>query len=339
MNVNRPDGFFIADAHEDLAYHCHEYGRDLADPGDVPCMITLPWLLETGVRLVCATLFTAPGEPNSIRRYKLNSQYEQYQSWFRRHEDLVWPVRSRVDLHKLAGAPPVEYNGVRGHPVGFILLMEGCDLLTSPAEMATWFNRGVRLVGMTWNGYNQYAGGCFGDGRGVSATGHQLLKEIERLGMVLDLAHLNEVSIGDALGAFHGPVCSSHSNARAMSGHERNLTDPHAREIAARGGVIGLNLLAPLVVEGWRRGMALPTVAAAIDHVAYLAGLVGDGHVGLGTDLDGGLTPENTPRRINRINDLPLLADELRARDWPADAVARFMGRNWWDFFERSLPD
>jgi len=336
--MSKPGGSFIVDAHQDLAYHCHEYGRDLVNPGDTPCMITLPWLQETGVRLVCATLFTAPGETDSVRRYKLNSQYEQYQSWFQQYPDQLRLVQTRADLELLAAVDSVESDEESVKPIGFILLMEGCDLLTSPAEMATWFNRGVRMAGLTWNGYNSYAGGCFGDGRGVSRQGQMLLREFETLGMILDLAHLNERSISEALEIHHGPVCSSHSNARAISRHERNLTDRHAMEIARRGGVMGLNLLAPLVQEGWKQGGELPSIAEAIDHTAYLAGIAGDGHVGLGTDLDGGLTRHNTPAGIDRINDIQLFAEELKSRNWDDAAVSRFLGWNWWEFFERSLP-
>jgi membrane dipeptidase len=102
--------------------------------------------------------------------------------------------------------------------------------------------------------------------------------------------------------------------------------------------VIGLNLLAPLVLRGWKRGDPLPAVEAAIEHVEYLAALTGPDHVGIGADLAGGLTPENTPAGINRVTDLPLLGQALGRRGWRSTAVQGFMGANWWRFFERSLP-
>lgn len=333
-----PCGTPVVDAHEDLAYHCHEYNRDLVDPQGVPCMVTLPGLQAAGVRLICATLFTAPGEETTIRRYKLNSQYEQYRSWLALYSRELKLVCTRADLQQLAGAEPVSVNGRVGFPIGLILLMEGCDLLSGAVEAQTWFERGVRMAGLTWNGQNRFASGCFGDGRGIKHEGWALLDEFRRLGMILDLAHLNERGIAEALERFDGPLCSSHSNARRVCNHERNLTDPHAVAIAGRGGVIGLNLLASLVQAGWKSGAAQPVLRMATDHVVHLARLVGDEHVGLGTDLDGGLTPDNTPQGIDRIEQIGRLAEDLDGRGWDSGAVERFMGGNWWRFFERCLP-
>jgi len=329
---------FIADTHQDLAYHCLEYGRDLVEPGDTPCMITLPWLQRVGMRLLCATLFTEPKDNEFTRRYKLHSQYELYSEWFEQYDLELELVRRRADLDELAAAQPVAVEGRRAYPIGVVLLVEGCDLLDSPAEAHTWFARGVRMASLTWNGVNKYASGCFADKGGLKPAGRTMLREFERLGMILDVSHLSERSLDEALACFAGPVCAGHSNARAICGNERNLTDGQALEIARRGGVIGLNLLAPLLVSGWRRGDPLPALSAATEHSAYLADLVGAAHVGIGADLDGGLTPANTPEGINRIDDLPLLGDDLRRRGWDEEAVDGFMGRNWWRFFERSLP-
>lgn len=329
---------FIVDTHQDLAYHCLEYNRDLVDPGDTPCMITLPWLQQAGVRLVCATLFTEPRDNEFTRRYKLHSQYEFYCEWFERHAAQLWPVRSSGDLARLAEADKSAVNGRSAYPIGVILLMEGCDLLDSPAEAHTWFARGVRMASLTWNGVNKYASGCFADKRGLKPAGRALLREFERLGIILDVSHLSERSLDEALACYGGPLCAGHSNARAVCDIERNLTDGQAKEIARRGGVIGLNLLAPLLVRGWRRGDPLPPLTAATAHTVHFAGLVGGRHVGIGADLDGGLTPANTPAGIDRVDHLPLLGQELARRGWDDAAVNGFMGRNWWRFFERRLP-
>src|SRR5690606_23299376 len=111
-----------------------------------------------------------------------------------------------------------------------------------------------------------------------------------------------------------------------------------AREIAERGGVIGLNLLAPFIRHGWKSGDEQPELSEALDHVEYLAERFGTRCVGIGSDLDGGLTPENTPRGIDRVDELPRLGEELVRRGWPGADVALFNGGNWWSFLERSLP-
>lgn len=347
-----PPGRFIVDAHQDIACHCQEQGRDLAYPfrpgggpphadgspgiARVPCMITLPGLQAAGVRLVCATLFTphtypqGGRVPESERRWKLNAQWQMYQDWLARYPaELRW-IRSQRDLAELAAAP--------GNPIGIVLLMEGLELLESPAELRTWFERGVRMAGITWNGSTRYASGCFSDGKPLTPLGLRLLAEFERLGMILDLAHLNDAGIADVFRHYHGPLCSTHSNARALCGHERNLTDAQAREIAARGGVIGLNLLAHFIQPGYRSGDPQPLLELALRHTEHLAALCGHAHVGIGSDLDGGLTPDNTPLGIDSVEDLPRLGVGLAARGWDSAQAAGFAGGNWLAFLERSLP-
>jgi membrane dipeptidase len=329
---------FFVDAHQDLAYHCQEHARDLVDPGGVECMITLPLLLATGVRLVCGTLFTPHTGTPAERRARIEAQYEMYQGWFQLFPEVLLPIRTKSDLTRLGSAPPVHFHGVDGHPVGVILLMEGCELVDSPDDFAMWYERGLRIASLTWNGVNRYASGTFAVDSGLTAEGRRLLEEFRRLGVVLDLSHLSDSAVAQAFDSYDGPLCASHSNSRTVAESPRNLLDAQAQEIARRGGVIGLNLLASFVRGGWKDGDELPPVSEAIEHVEYLSGLIGPEHLGLGSDLDGGLTPLNTPVGIDRIDHLHLLLDDLSARGWDADRLGGFAWRNWWRFFERTLP-
>jgi membrane dipeptidase len=330
---------FIVDAHEDLAYHCQEHSRDLVDPGATECMITLPLLIGTGVRLVCGTFFTPHTGTVEERRLRLERQYTMYDTWFTLYPEVLWPVRSKADLAKLAAAPEIEFFGVQGHPVGVILLMEGCELLESPAELELWYKRGLRMAGLTWNGVNKYASGTFALDSGLTPLGRDLLAEFARLGVILDLSHLSDASVASVWETYDGPLCATHSNSRSVADSPRNLLDSQAQAIAARGGVVGLNLLASFVRGGWKDGDELPPVSEATEHVEYLSGLIGPQHLGLGSDLDGGLTPRNTPQGIDRIDHLSLLLDDLCGRGWDDERISGFAGRNWWNFFERNLPD
>jgi membrane dipeptidase len=262
-----------------------------------------------------------------------------YQQWFTLYPEVLWPIQSRADLARLGGAPEIEFRGVKGHPVGVILLLEGCDLLESPAELAVWHARGLRVASLTWNGVNKYAAGTFAVDTGLTPLGRDLLAEFERLGVILDLSHLSDNSTTEVFEHYAGPLCATHSNSRTVALSPRNLLDHQAQSIAARGGVVGLNLLASFVRGGWKDGDELPPVSEATEHVEYLSGLIGPQHIGLGSDLDGGLTPLNTPIGIDRIDHLALLLDDLRARGWDEQRRAGFAGGNWWRFFERCLPD
>ncbi|MEZ5337851.1 MAG: membrane dipeptidase [bacterium] len=334
-----PAGSFLVDAHQDLAMHCQMHGRDLVDPGDVSCMITLGWLQQAGTRLICATLFVEHEHPRDQRLHLLNEQYGIYRDWLKLYPEELRLITSRRELAELATAPDVAgRDGGTVAPIGIVLLMEGLDLLDSPAELALWHARGLRMAGLTWNGRNRYASGTFSDQGGLSQAGRQLLSEFEQLGMILDLAHLNDRGITEVLGNFRAPVCSTHANARALAGSERNLQDWQIREIAARRGVIGHVLLAPFLVQPWNTGDPQPALHYSLDHIEYVAQLAGPDCIGIGSDLDGGLTVENTPQGINDVRDLRLLREGLAARGWDAERLDAFYGGNWWNFLERSLP-
>jgi membrane dipeptidase len=340
MRMNLPPGDFLVDAHCDIGCHCQDHGRDLLNSTGcaVPVMASLPLWQAAGIRLVCITLFTQHDKPEKLRRRLLYEQYNIYLDWLERYPQELRLIRNAADLDGLAVAEETAVDGRRGWPVGVILLMEGLELVDSPAEMQTWFERGLRLASLTWNGVNHYASGTFANGHGLTPLGVEMLGELERMGIILDLSHLADRGIAEAFERYHGPVCSTHSNARALCNIERNLTDEQAREIARRGGVIGLNLLAPLLVRGWRPGDPQPPLAAATQHSAYLAFLLGAEHTGIGSDLDGGLTPDNTPLGIDTVRDLAKLGRELTQRGWDAEEIAGFNGANWWRFFRRALP-
>src|SRR5262249_7832787 len=117
-------------------------------------------------------------------------------------------------------------------PVGLVLLMEGADALRDPSELETWQSAGLRLVGPSWRA-TRYAGGT-GQPGGLSDLGHELLREMDRLGMVLDMSHIAEESFWQALEAFSGPVIASHSNCRTYVPTDRQLTDEMIQAIAVR---------------------------------------------------------------------------------------------------------
>ena len=329
----------MVDAHQDIACHCQEQGRDLLNSTgcDVPVMLTLQGWQQCNMRLICATLFTPHNFPEKERRYKLHSQWEIYQQWFEEYPQELMRIESQADLARLAHSPQVEVEGRKGYPVGLLLLMEGLDLLENPAELETWYKRGVRMASLTWNGTNRFASGCFADGKGLKDRGFVVLREFERLGMILDVSHLCDAGIADVFEQYSGPICASHSNSRQVTNHQRNLTDAQAVELANRGGVLGLNLLAPFIKQGWQPGVTLPTLEQAAAHVMRLAQLSGPQHTGIGSDLDGGLTPDNTVDAINLVGDLALLPQELVRQGWSDEAAAGFAGKNWWSFFERHL--
>ncbi|WP_244363390.1 dipeptidase [Thermus brockianus] len=308
----------MVDAHLDLAYNARALGRDLTlplealravDPHPDTPLVTLPSLKEAGVAVAFATLFADPREGG--REDWLEEVYAQlalYEAWEAR--GLVRLLREGKDLAlHLARYPE---DGV----LGLILLLEGAHALESPEDLLSLRERGLRLLSLTWATGNPYAGGNAEEGP-LTEKGKALLREMERLGVALDLSHLAEEAAWEALGAYGGPVCATHANCRALSPSPRHLSDALLRALGERGGVLGLVPYNAFLDPGWRRGMARLPLEAFLRHKAHAESLLGPKGVGLGTDWDGGFGLEATPLGLERHRDLRALGD------------AGFLGGNW----------
>ena len=165
-------------------------------------------------------------------------------------------------------------------------------------------------------------------------AGRELLREMERLGIILDATHLCDDSFCDALDHFHGPVWASHSNCRTLVPRDRQFTDDQIRELVARGAVIGAAFDAWMLVPGWVRGRSTPaaagvsleTVADHIDHVCQIAGNAR--HAGIGSDLDGAFGREQCPQDVETIADLARLPAILQRRGYSSADVEAIAGGN-----------
>lgn len=196
-------------------------------------------------------------------------------------------VTTRAEL-----AETLEAGAVAG-----ILALEGVEALgREPALIATLHRLGVRMAGLTWNRSNDFADGLAEDrGVGVTPLGIELLGEMERLGIALDLSHLTPHGCAVALDAFGGSVCASHANARAVARNPRNLADDVLAEVGRRGGVVGVNCIPAFLGPG-------DPIDRAVAHHAHIASVAGDGAPAFGADfcdwLGGG------------DDDVPLLPDD-----------------------------
>jgi membrane dipeptidase len=232
-------------------------------------------------------------------------------------------------------------NNSANTPFGIILGMEGADPILHPEQAEAWFNEGLRCVGPAHYGRSQYACGTSTDGP-LSEAGVRLLKEFQRIGMVLDVTHLSDQSFAHALDVYDGPMMASHHNCRALVPGERQLTDDQIKQLLSRDVIIGTAFDAWMLYPGWKRGETNPSVvkiedaANHIDHICQLAGNAE--HCAIGSDLDGGFGTEQTPGDLNTITDLHKLENILAERGYcAADIDAIFFG-NWLKFFTSTLP-
>lgn len=231
----------------------------------------------------------------------------------------------------------------------FLLGLEGCSAFRGELSVArAFFRLGVRSVGLTWNGRNEAADGVgVPSPGGLTDFGRDLVRDLNELGVAIDVSHLSAPSLLDTLEHSTQPVYASHSNARSLRDHRRNLTDEQLRLIASAGGFVGVNFHPTFLADGDA------TVRDVAEQVEHIASMVGIDRVLLGPDftydpwrqsLQGarsykGVAMDITRRYpIHRPGEIDLLREELERRGMSANDIASVFSRNLVGFFERVLP-
>jgi len=148
-------------------------------------------------------------------------------------------------------------------------------------QIGILYRLGIRHASLTWNEENPLATGVGSEhvNRGVTELGEKAIKYMEKLGMILDVSHLNEKSFWDVLDISKKPIIASHSNSKNLCGHRRNLTDDQAKAIAATGGVIGVNVCGAFISD------SEPTLEKYINHIDHFVNTIGIDAVGIGFDF------------------------------------------------------
>jgi membrane dipeptidase len=358
----------IVDAHEDLAWNALSFGRDYIQPVArtrareigtlVPeqvgqAMLGWPDWLEGNVGVVFATLYASVcRKQTGYRRTECfntveeahrlyRAQLDFYHHWAAQHADKIYLITSRAQLEdglaRWAAAPPDKQR------VGLVLLMEGAAGIRQPEELPEWYAGGVRLIGPAWAA-TQYAGAA-GEPGPFTPAGRALLAQMARLGVILDLSHLAQEAVEEALADYPGPIVATHCNARALlpdNAPQRHLPDTTIRQVAVREGVIGIVLPIDFVKNGVkltndRRLVSLDDVADHIDHMAQLVGHTR--HLGLGSDFDGGFGLEQSPAGFNSIADLGRIGGVLARRGYSPTDIDGILGGNWLNLLRRTLPE
>jgi membrane dipeptidase len=351
---NRENPFrFIVDAHEDIATNAGQ-GRDfklsafdkrkletLPDSGKGIATVGLPELLQANVRIIFATLWVAPcnmPEPKVKPSYETPQQaYDLARKQLQYYNDLakdprITLIRSRSDID------PVLNSG--SSRLGAVLLMEGADPIITPKQAREWFEAGVRIVGPAWHA-TRYAGGTHMPGP-LTELGRELMEEMERTGLMLDLSHMAEASFFEALELFHGPVMASHSNCRSIVPTDRQLSDEMISALVAREGVIGTALYNNFLQPNWKQNGAIKskvTLADVVKHIHHMCDVAGDRlHVGIGSDFDGGFGAESIPDELDTAADLWKVGEALGDDGFSQTEVDNILGGNWVSLLRRSLP-
>jgi len=307
----------ILDGHVDLNYHLQSGAglrcwQELADGPLQPRAIHEGSVELLVCALYCSDRFNGTSAWGHLR--------EQLQFATRAGEGLL-PVRRRGDLERL----------VPGEFPGQLWLIENADALLE-ADLDVLEAAGVRIAGLTHAGRNRLAdGNGVAHPGGLTDKGRILLANLAARGWILDVAHLAPPGLREALDLYPGPVMCSHTGLRRFCDRVRNLNVVTLREIAARGGVIGLSL-APEMLNG----TAHAGVAEVVAQLDWLVEMVGPGGTALGSDYGG--FPGNCSG-LDDYRDWGRIAEGLAQRGYTDETITALLGGSWRRFYARVLPD
>jgi membrane dipeptidase len=358
--LNKP---LIIDGHLDLAMNALEWNRDLRwkveeirkseegmtdRPDRAKGTVSFPSMREGNIGLCIATQIARYVKPGSkIPGWKSPEQaWAQTQgqlSWYRAMEEAgeMFQICSQRDLEKHLR---LWDNQSDDAAIGYILSLEGADSIVSMNHLEKAYNYGLRAIGPAHYGPGTYAHGTDSDG-GIGIKGRELLKEMDRLGFILDVTHLSDQSFREALDIYKGPIWASHNNCRVFVPHKRQFSDNQIIELANRNAVIGVALDAWMMVPDWERGksdpeamgVSLKLVINNIDHICQLTG--GSSHAAIGSDLDGAFGKEQCPYDLDNIADLQKIPEKLAEKGYPPTDIQNIMSNNWIRILKKSLPE
>lgn len=228
------------------------------------------------------------------------------------------------DLVKICGNfQEIQSTFDKGLSAAIITIENGGVLKGDLSAVRMFYRLGVRSICLTWNYTNEIADGVSDstNNMGLTSFGREVVAEMNRLGMLVDVSHLSKKSFWDVLETTKMPIIASHSNAKAICGHPRNLDDEQLMAMKSNKGVVGLNLY-PLFLND--SGKA--SVEDVIQHIEHIVSITGEDSIGLGADFDG---VECLPEGIEGIQDIYKIFNRLLSLNYTQDFVEKFAGANF----------
>ncbi|MDP3058838.1 MAG: dipeptidase [bacterium] len=291
-----------SDAYDIKQYHAHENHVDI------------PRLRIGGVKVqFFACYIEAQYKPDR----SLKRTLEIFDTFYRTLEE------NAPDLHQILNSGDVQV-ALAENKIGALLAVEGGEALEGDIRILRMLHRlGVRSIGLTWNERNQIAEGVgeCRSGSKLTEFGVQVIEEMNRLGIIVDVSHISEPGFWDVLAVTKKPIIASHSNSKQICNHRRNLTDAQIIALAKNGGVMGMNMAAEFVHESEE-----PTIEHVVDHIEHIIGLVGSKHVGIGADYDG-ITL--AAKGLEDVSKIPALTEAMYRRKFSEDQIRDVLGLNF----------
>lgn len=352
----------IFDAHLDLSLNALEFNRDLRLPvatirqgekgmtdlqAREGATVSFPEMRKGNVGICVATLIGGCMKPAA----PVGSWNSPPQAWAMTQGQMAWYRAMEEDgaLRQLLSWADVENHLAEWQadrentPIGYILSLEGTDSFRTLDDLDYAVEtHGLKAVGPAHYGEGRYALGHDQSGP-LSEKGRELVRKMDSHGLILDVTHLCDETMRDALEIYEGPVWASHHNCRALVDDPRQLSDEQIKILAEKGAVIGVAFDIWMAVPGWIRRKTkhpdipeatMEAVANHVDHVAQLLGTTK--HTGIGTDLDGGFGIEQGPRDLDTIDDLQVFCEILEKRGYSRADLEGIFHQNYLDFLKRA---
>jgi len=248
-------------------------------------------------------------------------------------------VENNPDTIRIATSYNEINKAVNDGKIAAVITVEGGEPLEGRIEsLRTIYRLGVRSLTLTHFPRND-----LGDGSGADSCSHltdfgkEVVEEMNRLGMIVDISHLNKTGYWDVMDRSKDPVLATHSNCKALCSHHRNLEDDQIKALAENGGVINLSFCAGFIKDGvgFKDPEALKkvTILDWLDHLDHAVGLVGTDHVGIGSDLDGGCGFPG----LDDITKFPDLTRGMVFRGYSDQDIKKILGGNNMRVFKKVL--
>ena len=362
-NMNHSNLLFVVDGHLDLATNAMILNRDLTQNVDNirnfekaldlkdfqdrgKGTVSLPELRKGNIGLVITTLisrFSSTGKKIEIMELPgWHSPHQAYANaigqleWYRQMERIgeMKAITNRKELEDHLSDWDIQ-DYIDKKPIGYVLALEGADSIVNLDYLHSYYEKGLRSIGISHFGLGRYAAGTASDGSGLTRKGEELLKEMNTLSILLDMTHLTEKGFYEALDFFNGKIIASHQNCRSLVAGERQFTDDQIKCVIERGGIIGGALDAWMLHTNFQMNQDDPKemgigLEKLVDHFDHICQLSGDSrHIGFGSDLDGLFGLEQTPFDMNTIADLQKFQSILKSRGYTDDDIEHIFFRNW----------
>jgi len=353
----------IFDAHLDLAMNAIEWNRDLTRPlheireremhmKDKPDRgrgtVCLPELRKGKIGLVVATQISRVTASGS----SLPGWHSPQQAWAMTQAQLAWyrEMEAMGEMVQITNIKELDTHLALWNdeniddekkPVGYILSLEGADSLVDISYLHRAYEYGLRAVGLSHFGPGRYAPGTKTQGS-IKPLGKDLLKEMSKLNIILDVTHLTDDGFDEAMKTYRGPAWASHHNVRSLVPTQRQLTDDQIKQLLDHGAVIGGMLdcwamdirFIDTVSDPWQLDIKLEKLIDHWDHICQIAG--NSYHIAIGSDLDGIFGTEQSPWDMNSIADLQKYQSLLFKRGYTQDDVENIFHKNWIRFLRNA---